>query len=123
MSFSEFSNRWVHRTSAMLAVIVGAITATAICAAADVPSATIEITKFAFAPKDITVAPGTRVQWVNHDEAPHTVMSSQGQPKVIASKAMDTDDRFELTLANEGDYSYYCTVHPFMTGVIHVRKQ
>jgi plastocyanin len=25
--------------------------------------------------------------------------------------------------ASEGDFSYICTLHPFMTGVVHVRKQ
>jgi plastocyanin len=35
---------------------------------------------------------------------------------------MDTDDRYEYTFASEGDFSYFCTLHPFMTGVVHVRK-
>jgi plastocyanin len=35
----------------------------------------------------------------------------------------DTDDRFEHTFATEGDFNYICTVHPFMTGVVHVRRQ
>jgi plastocyanin len=24
--------------------------------------------------------------------------------------------------SKEGDFGYICTVHPFMTGVVHVRK-
>jgi len=79
----------------------------------------VAITKFAFAPKDITVAPGTKVVWTNHDEAPHTVTSSD---KSFASKGMDTDDTYEHTFDREGDFGYICTVHPFMTGVVHVRK-
>ena len=89
--------------------------------AATVAGATLDvaITKFAFAPKDITVAPGTKVVWTNHDEAPHTVTSSD---KSFASKGMDTDDTYEHTFDREGDFGYICTVHPFMTGVVHVRK-
>ena len=83
--------------------------------------ATVDITKFAFTPKEITVAPGTTVRWTNHDEIPHTV-TSQDKVKVFTSKAMDTDDKYEFTFAKEGDYAYVCTVHPFMTGVVHVRK-
>jgi plastocyanin len=83
---------------------------------------TVDVSKFAFGPKEITVTPGSTVRWINHDEVPHTVASAQGQEKVIASKAMDTDDRFEVTFQKEGDYAYYCTVHPFMTGVVHVHK-
>lgn len=84
---------------------------------ADAP--TIEISKFAFAPKELTVAPGTKVVWINHDETPHTVAAND---HTFTSKAMDTDDRYEYTFTNAGDFTYFCTLHPFMTGVVHVRK-
>jgi len=84
------------------------------------PTIDVDIAKFAFAPKEITIAPGTKITWTNHDEAPHTVTSND---KSFASKGLDTDDKFEHTFASEGDFSYICTVHPFMTGVVHVRKQ
>ena len=80
---------------------------------------TVDIAKFAFTPKEITVAPGTTVVWVNHDETPHTVAASDHG---FVSKALDTGDRYEHTFADEGDVAYFCTVHPFMTGVVHVRK-
>ena len=70
-------------------------------------------------PKEITVAPGTRVVWTNRDETPHTVTSND---KSFASKGLDTDDQFEHVFSKEGDFGYICTVHPFMTGVVHVRK-
>ncbi len=91
-----------------------------IFAATAPPAPTVDIAKFAYTPKEITVAPGTKVVWANHDETPHTVASSD---KSFASKGLDTDDKFEHVFANEGDFTYYCTVHPFMTGVVHVRKQ
>jgi len=81
--------------------------------------APIEISKFAFTPKEITVAPGTKIVWTNHDETPHTIIASDGS---FVSKGMDTDDRFEHTFSGEGDFSYFCTLHPFMTGIVHVRK-
>ena len=84
------------------------------------PTLTIDIEKFAYAPKEITIAPGTRIVWTNHDETPHTVTSTD---KSFTSKGMDTDDRFEHTFASEGDFGYICSLHPFMTGVVHVRKQ
>ncbi len=79
----------------------------------------VSITKFTFSPKEITVPPGTKVVWTNHDETPHTVTSKD---KVLASPGMDTDDKYEHTFDGEGDFAYICTVHPFMTGVVHVRK-
>jgi plastocyanin len=87
--------------------------------AAPVSSSVVHITRSAFMPADITVAPGTRVTWINHDEIPHTVTSKD---KVLASTGLDTNDRFEHVFDAEGDYSYNCVVHPFMTGIVHVRK-
>jgi len=78
----------------------------------------VDIQKFAFVPKEITVAPGTAVTWTNLDETPHTLKASDGS---FASKALDTSDTFQQTFSKEGDYTYFCTLHPFMTGTVHVR--
>ena len=80
---------------------------------------TVEIKKFAFEPKEITVAPGAKVVWINRDETPHQIKAGDGS---FVSKAMDTDDRHEQVFAKEGDFSYVCTLHPFMTGIVHVKK-
>jgi plastocyanin len=85
--------------------------------ATETPS--VQIRKFAFMPKEITIAPGTKIVWTNHDETPHTIIASDG---TFVSKAMDTDDRFEYTFATAGDFSYFCTLHPYMTGIVHVHK-
>jgi len=82
-------------------------------------AATVEITKFAFEPKEITVAPGTSITWSNNDEIPHTVNATD---KGFHSPAMDTGDRYEHTFTQPGDYAYFCAVHPFMTGIVHVRS-
>ena len=79
----------------------------------------VDIAKFLFTSKEITVAPGTTVIWTNRDETPHTVAASD---KSFSSKGLDTNDKFEHTFAKEGDFDYICTVHPFMTGVVHVHK-
>jgi plastocyanin len=79
----------------------------------------VDIAKFAFAPKEITVAPGTTIAWTNRDETPHTVASAD---KSFVSKGLDTDDRFEQKFDREGDFGYICSVHPFMTGVVHVHR-
>ena len=79
---------------------------------------TITVEKFAFTPQEITVTPGTKVIWINKDETPHTVSAKD---KTFLSKALDTDDQYEYTFANAGDFSYFCTLHPFMTGTVHVR--
>ena len=88
------------------ALVVGAILmGLAIDASAsDAPS--IQIEKFAFAPKEITVTPGTKIVWTNHDETPHAIIASD---KTFKSKAMDTNDHFEYTFLSEGDFTYFCS--------------
>jgi plastocyanin len=109
------------RAGAILALVLCvALVMPAIFAAAASPAPAVDIAKFAFAPKEITIAPGTKIVWTNHDETPHTVTSKD---KSFASKGLDTNDKFEHTFTSEGDFSYICTVHPYMTGVVHVRKQ
>jgi len=80
---------------------------------------TVEIKKFLFEPKEITVPPGAKVVFINRDETPHQIKADDGS---FVSKALDTDDRHEQVFATEGDFRYVCTLHPFMTGVIHVHK-
>ena len=82
---------------------------------------TVDIAKFAFSPKEITVEPGTKIRWTNHDETPHTV-TSQAAKKVFSSPGLDLDDHFEFVFNDEGDFPYFCTVHPMMTAIVHVRK-
>ena len=81
-------------------------------------SASITIDNFSFTPKEITVAAGTTITWVNHDDVPHTVVSPD---KKFRSKALDTDDQFSFTFTDAGTYSYFCSVHPMMTGKIVVK--
>ena len=88
-------------------------------AAGPAPTAEVKIAKFEYGPKEITIAPGTKVVWTNADETPHTVTSND---RSFASKGLDTDDKFEHVFSQEGDFGYICTVHPFMTGVVHVHK-
>ena len=114
------STRFPWQLAALSLAFVATVSA-ADRAAVGAAATIVEIDKFAFVPKELTVAPGTRVRWTNHDETPHTV-TSQAIPKAFASKAMDTDDQYEFTFAKEGDFTYFCTVHPMMTGIVHVTK-
>jgi plastocyanin len=80
----------------------------------------IEIKDFAFNPQKITVKSGEKITWVNRDEEPHTVVSVEKQFK--KSSALDTDQEFTITAGAPGTYTYYCSVHPKMTGTIVVEK-
>src|ERR1700709_1099669 len=71
---------------------------------------------FTFEPAQVTVKVGTTVTWKNRDDIPHTVVS----PGKFRSKTLDTDDSFSFTFTATGDYKYFCSLHPHMTGMIKV---
>ena len=80
----------------------------------------IVIKDFHFTPETLTVKSGETITWINRDEEPHTVVSVEKQFK--KSSALDTDQEFTITAGAPGTYTYYCTIHPKMTGTIVVEK-
>jgi plastocyanin len=80
----------------------------------------VAIDNFAFSPRELTVAVGTKVTWVNHDDVPHTATST-ARPRAFDSRTLDTDGRFEHVFTAPGTYEYFCAVHPHMTGKIIVK--
>ena len=102
---------------AMLLLLVGSPSVKA----NDQPSAAnvaVKIDNFVFGPQMLTVPVGTTVTWTNSDDIPHTSVSTEG---VFKSKVMDTDEKFSYTFTKAGTYSYYCSVHPKMTGQVVVK--
>lgn len=79
--------------------------------------AKVSIENFTFEPAEITVPAGSTVAWVNHDDIPHTVTSSE---KLFKSPALDTDDGYTMTFDKPGTYPYFCGLHPHMTGTVVV---
>jgi plastocyanin len=82
--------------------------------------AQIEIKDFHFNPQILTVKSGEKITWVNRDEEPHTVVSVEKQFK--KSPPLDTDQEFTIIASEPGTYTYFCSVHPKMTGTIVVEK-
>jgi plastocyanin len=80
----------------------------------------VTISNFEFQPPLVTVAPGTKVTWVNKDEEPHTVLSADGGA-TFKSPALDTDDKFSFTFDKPGTYKYFCSLHRHMVGTIVVK--
>lgn len=77
----------------------------------------VKIDNFSFTPQEIRVKAGTTITWTNRDDIPHTVTSTES---IFKSKALDTDETFSTTLAKPGTYSYFCSIHPKMTGKVVV---
>ena len=75
--------------------------------------------KYGFAPATLTVAKGTRVEWSNASDAPHTVTSDSGTT-LASSLISPSGGTFDFTFTQPGTYTYHCTVHPYMKGTIVV---
>jgi amicyanin len=80
----------------------------------------VSIANFEFEPKELVVAAGTTVTWVNADDVPHTVTST-ASPQRFDSKTLDTDDKFSFEFKAAGTFDYFCKVHPNMTGKVVVK--
>ncbi len=79
----------------------------------------VKIDNFSFTPATLTVPLGATVTWVNKDDVPHTIVSSEG--KALKSLVLDTDQQFSYTFTRAGTYQYYCGIHPKMTGKVVVQ--
>jgi plastocyanin len=93
-------------------------TASSNAAVSAVATNSVSIKNFAFSPSRITVKPGTKVTWVNHDEDAHTV-SFQSTLKVT-SNPLQGNQSFSYTFEKPGTYNYICSIHPFMHGTVIV---
>jgi amicyanin len=100
----------------LLGPAVGALLAFGAFAAQEENVVTID--NFTFTAPELTVAVGTTVKWVNHDDIPHNVVDKN---KAYRSKALDTDDSYSFTFASAGTYDYFCGLHPHMQGKIIVK--
>lgn len=77
----------------------------------------VKIVDFAFRPKTISVAKGTRVTWVNRDAAAHTSTSKTG---LWDSGSLAQGESFSRVFRKAGTFKYRCTIHPTMVGKIVV---
>ena len=57
------------------------------------------------------------VLWTNDDAKEHTVTANDGS---FDSGPISPGGIFDNTFDTPGDFSYHCSIHPFMTGVVIV---
>jgi plastocyanin len=100
---------------APLALLAGTVSAHAATTAAP---PLVHISNFTFNQALLIVKPGTSVTWVNDDDIPHTVTAID---RSFKSKVLDTGQRFTVTFARSGEFGYFCSLHPHMTGKVVVK--
>jgi plastocyanin len=107
-------------TTAILAYAVEEI-------AADITQGSSTKTTDAYSPNPIDSRVGDTVTWTNRDSTPHTVTSGvNGQPDGSFDSSpnfnplMAPGHTFSHTFTEEGQYPYYCALHPNMVGTVIV---
>ncbi len=79
----------------------------------------ILIQGFQFQPENLTVQAGDTVEWKNADIVPHTVTSDD---KTFHSGLIQPNHSWKLVARTPGSYSYSCTPHPNMKGMLVVGR-
>ena len=87
-----------------------------------------------YSPPVLTIQRGDTVTWINEDREGHTVTSGQGAGRFgwmggttfgepdgyFDSDRFLKDESWSFTFDESGLFNYYCTIHPWMEGVIFV---
>ena len=71
----------------------------------------------AYSPDSLSIAVGSTVTWQNADSVAHTTTSNGA----FDSGLVRAGGQFSFTFQSAGTFSYHCTIHPGMVGVVTVR--
>jgi plastocyanin len=97
----------------------GSVTTVSIVVGASVPTNA----QF-YEPNPARTSVGSMVTWVNDDTSPHTVTSGTVERNTptpdgrFDSGIMNPGDSFPFVFDSAGEYPYYCSIHPWMTGKV-----
>jgi len=83
-----------------------------------------EVTNECYIPYEITVNVGDEVMWSNDDSAAHTVTAgsaADGPSGVFDSSLFMAGTTFSFQFNEEGEFPYFCMVHPWMEGIVKVQ--
>lgn len=80
----------------------------------------VTIQNHAYGPSRLTVKKGTTVTWTNRDAVEHDVTPDTPRAVFKQSQLLGRGDRYSVTFTDIGTYTYHCSPHPEMTGIIEV---
>jgi plastocyanin len=82
-----------------------------------VRSAKVRISDFAYDPDPVTIQVGGKVIWLNEDATPHTATAEDGS---FNTGVLEEGKLKSETFKEAGTFTYICTIHPGMKGVVEV---
>jgi 3',5'-cyclic-AMP phosphodiesterase len=80
----------------------------------------VTIDNFAFNPKTVSIAAGTKLTWRNRDDVPHKIQSTDN--RFAGSPLLDTKAVYSVSFPESGEFPYFCSVHPVMQGKVVVTR-
>jgi LPXTG-motif cell wall-anchored protein len=80
-------------------------------------SATVSMVDFAFQPSSTQISAGGSVTWTNDGEEPHDATANGGG---FTTGTIEPGSSGSVSFDQAGNFSYFCTIHPGMTGSVTV---
>ena len=77
----------------------------------------VDMRQIVFAPAEVLVRVGQRVEWINSDPTVHTVTADDGS---WGSELIQEGQRYSRIFDQAGRFPYHCIPHPMMKGVVVV---
>jgi len=116
----------------LFAIVAGMVSSPAFAdhttASVSIPQGTsvpgCEKTNECFIPHEVTIDVGGEVTWSNGDSAAHTVTAgsaADGPSGVFDSSLFMAGTTFSHKFEAEGEFPYFCMVHPWMSGLVTVQ--
>lgn len=112
--------KWIWAMVALIAVGLPATGAVWNAQPSKAAGTIVKVDNEKYDPAEITVAPGSAITWQNADPSGvHTAKAKDG--------SFDTgyinpgESSKEITFSNPGDFQYYCELHTYKLGVVHVK--
>lgn len=81
------------------------------------PDVTVRAYDNVYEPREVDIEPGQAVRWVFEGPADHDVVADDGS---FVSELVRTGS-YTHVFDEAGDFSYMCSVHPEMTGIVRVK--
>ncbi|WP_338890311.1 biphenyl 2,3-dioxygenase [Rhodococcus sovatensis] len=86
------------------------------CASEPDVDATVHISNVRFDPQEVSIPLGGTVEWQFDDEGLLHEVHADG----VFDSGVNGDSTFRFTFDTPGDVEYHCSIHPYMSGTIHV---